>query len=143
MVKVKAWITYGFTYWISVFSWNETLVTFWFGTSQSPSNVVSFGPIIVPAENRIYVKICKHEYIFEGVGPEKGLKIWPLTDLKVTQHEKKMSHQTRSLQNAPMWSAVFPAAAHKFTPQPPLDKKVAYLKAIWQTDCCTMQLLNE
>ena len=41
-----------------------------------------------------------------------------------------------------MWSAVFPAAAHKFTPQPPLDKKVAYLKAIWQTDCCTMQLLN-
>ena len=55
MVKVKAWIIYGFTYWISVFSWNETLVTFWFGTSQSPSNVVSFGPIIVPAENRICV----------------------------------------------------------------------------------------
>ena len=55
---------------------------------------------------------------------------------------QKIASRKKSLQNAPMWSAVFPAAAHKFTPQPPLDKKVAYLKAIWQTDCCTMQLLN-
>ena len=36
----------------------------------------------------------------------------------------------------------FPQQHISSHPSRPLDKKVAYLKAIWQTDCCTMQLLN-